>query len=296
MNRFLSIILLAAVLLASLSASAAVSRNVTIPSWVNASTTTKIPESITYIEEEAFYGDKKMVDVYIPESVTRVGANAFAGCTGINRLVILSRNATLDRNALGTPDETKEIWAPSGSTAQAYAKAYGYTFNALAIDATDLLNYANSLLGIPYDKGPTKTKLQKGSNGQYLHLDCVFFVYACYYDVFGIKLPQSCATMQSLTSQSVFRNQNLTAVKITDPMQLMPGDIICWKSEGGSTCTHVGLYVKDVYSNGKKTDGVFINASSSGGKVMTGNMGLNTIGAARPNYYIRNFMHAWRIL
>ena len=44
-----------------------------------------LPDSLTAIEEEAFYGDKRLDTVVLPDGVTRIGARAF-GNSGLKEI------------------------------------------------------------------------------------------------------------------------------------------------------------------------------------------------------------------
>lgn len=54
-----------------------------------------LPESLREIAAEAFYKDVKLTSVVIPKAVQKIGAKAFAGCTGL-REVYFGNNASLD--------------------------------------------------------------------------------------------------------------------------------------------------------------------------------------------------------
>ena len=47
-----------------------------------------IPPSVTSIEESAFYGCSSLSDITIPDSVSAIGMGAFSGCSGLSSIVI----------------------------------------------------------------------------------------------------------------------------------------------------------------------------------------------------------------
>ncbi|MGI6471703.1 MAG: leucine-rich repeat domain-containing protein [Candidatus Methanomethylophilaceae archaeon] len=47
-----------------------------------------IPDSVTYIENHAFYGCNKLTSIAIPDSVISIGERAFATCTGLTSVTI----------------------------------------------------------------------------------------------------------------------------------------------------------------------------------------------------------------
>ena len=48
----------------------------------------QIPNSITSIEDEAFYNCKSLKNINIPNSVTSIGYCAFYNCTGLTNIII----------------------------------------------------------------------------------------------------------------------------------------------------------------------------------------------------------------
>ena len=47
-----------------------------------------LPEGITEIGEDAFYGRTMLTSVAIPEGVTKIGAEAFEGCTSLTSVTV----------------------------------------------------------------------------------------------------------------------------------------------------------------------------------------------------------------
>ena len=47
-----------------------------------------IPESVTSIEKDAFYGCRELTSIIIPNSVTSIGEGAFMFCTGLTSITI----------------------------------------------------------------------------------------------------------------------------------------------------------------------------------------------------------------
>ncbi len=60
------------------------------------SNSTKIPEGVTSIEREAFYGRSGLMDIEIPSSVTSIGKDAFTGCSGLNNVKVSPENKVYD--------------------------------------------------------------------------------------------------------------------------------------------------------------------------------------------------------
>ncbi len=80
----------------------------------------------------AFYDCKSLTSVSIPESVKEIGDGAFAGCSNLQSVSIKNPKCKIgdDRSTLGDP-KTSVIYGVKGSTAENYAKKYGYTFKEI---------------------------------------------------------------------------------------------------------------------------------------------------------------------
>ena len=77
--------------------------------------------------------------VRIPASVTVIGLEAFKGCTRLDEIVVLNPSCTIEGDSgyvttLGVPGRTVVAGYPD-STAERYAKAYGYPFRAIGCDS-----------------------------------------------------------------------------------------------------------------------------------------------------------------
>ncbi len=240
----------------------------------------EIPGNVTRIEEGAFLGSIALKTVDIPETVTYIGEEAFADCTNLATIRIYGKNITFGDNALGRLGETRTIIGHDGTSVEEYAKLYGFTFQPIMTKAKKLLDYADTLVGRPYSE-----------------MDCVGFVNKCYRDALSMKTGAVTTNNEdgrfpNATNFGKLDQYNTKAKKITKITDLQPGDIICWKNDDVTWCTHVGIYVGEGTISGKTyASGVFIDSSQGGGKV-----GYRLIPATGSSYYTRNFMYAWRIL
>lgn len=55
-----------------------------IIAYVGVNETYNIPDSVTSIGDEAFYGCESLTSINIPDCVTRIGFMAFYGCENLN--------------------------------------------------------------------------------------------------------------------------------------------------------------------------------------------------------------------
>lgn len=269
------------------------------PDW--ADNAFQLPEGLVKIENEAFSGDTSITAVAIPEGIESIGEGAFAGCTSLDRIVVFTADVILGVDALGTREEHKEIWGFEGSSAQTYAKSYGYDFIRIYTRTEEdqqkkqaILEYGASLLGQKYVSGT---------------LDCVLFVRRCYLNApwgdgnMNVLLPDSCPRMCNLSAQSEVTRKHLTVMRIDSVDELQPGDIICWTDDkywdgvdpsntNYMKCSHVGMYVADRFSSSAYSGThVFIEASEGAGKVR-----YNKFDSNASSYYRRNFLCGWRVL
>ncbi|MBQ6159878.1 MAG: leucine-rich repeat protein [Oscillospiraceae bacterium] len=88
-----------------------------------------IPRSVTAIRDYAFSECSRLTEVTIPESVTVIGNAAFSGCYSLALLVNDSATCSIggSNNTLGKAGSTL-LMGYAGSTTEAYAQQYNYTF------------------------------------------------------------------------------------------------------------------------------------------------------------------------
>ena len=104
-------------------------------------TAVTIPDSVTSIGDGAFLGCTSLTSVTIPDKVTSIGIYAFDDCTSLTSVTILHPACEIydaDNTICNGWDSeaasytyTGTIYGYEGSTAQAYAEEYGYTFQSI---------------------------------------------------------------------------------------------------------------------------------------------------------------------
>ena len=76
---------------------------------------------LTEIEEGAFFGDASLTELELSESIQFIGAEAFAGCTGLKMLKCPSMDVFIDENAFAGDDQL-QIFCYLHSTLDEYAR------------------------------------------------------------------------------------------------------------------------------------------------------------------------------
>lgn len=87
--------------------------------------------TLSYIDPIAFKGCTSLSEVVFGEYFTTIGDNAFEGCTSLTTITVNNPNTTFGTNAF-KDTALATIKGHSGSTAEAFATAGGYTFEALS--------------------------------------------------------------------------------------------------------------------------------------------------------------------
>ena len=88
-----------------------------------------LPQSLTTIGEAAFAGDRSIPSAYVPDTVSAIGARAFADCTNLSQLR-LPKDCDIADGAFDGCTALTTVTAPAGGTAEKWAKENGCTFIA----------------------------------------------------------------------------------------------------------------------------------------------------------------------
>lgn len=121
-------------------AEASLSGAFTIPGYINASNGVTYP--VTYIDYDAFYGQKNLTGVTIPTTITRIDHDAFVN-TGLTSVSIPPTVTSIASHAFGFNEDSNgyslvpgfTIFGTTGTEAQRYANANGILFRDLAAEA-----------------------------------------------------------------------------------------------------------------------------------------------------------------
>ena len=104
---------------------------------------TTIPNSVTSIEESAFYGCSGLTSITIPNSVTSIGNHAFDGCSGLTSITFeRTTPPQIEYAVFDGVNKSIPIYVPANSR-EAYKKALGgFGFsNIQAIPPVTLMDY-----------------------------------------------------------------------------------------------------------------------------------------------------------
>ena len=88
-----------------------------------------LPLNLTKIGEAAFAGNRSIPSAYVPDTVSAIGARAFADCTNLSQLR-LPKDCDIAEGAFDGCTALTTVTAPAGGTAEKWAKENGYTFIA----------------------------------------------------------------------------------------------------------------------------------------------------------------------
>lgn len=87
-----------------------------------------IPASLSYISDQAFQACVSLTEVEIPENIKEIGIGAFMNSENLKAITILDPECVIG-SYLAPPSAV--IYGYKDSTAQTFAKYYGYTFKAI---------------------------------------------------------------------------------------------------------------------------------------------------------------------
>lgn len=100
--------------------------------------TVKLSEKLEEIPYETFYKCESLKEIIISEKVKEIGIGVFVYCSSLEKITVLNPECKLSEYGfVGGTKEKTVIYGYSGSTAQAFAEKYGYTFVALGGETTD---------------------------------------------------------------------------------------------------------------------------------------------------------------
>lgn len=68
------------------------------------------------IAENAFYYEKNLIDVSIPDSIVNIGVNSFCSCEGLTKIVIPDNGVTIELNAFNSCSNLIDVTIPDSAT------------------------------------------------------------------------------------------------------------------------------------------------------------------------------------
>lgn len=90
-----------------------------------------VPDGVISIGDNAFIGCRYLTSITIPDSVTSIREWAFAYCSNLTGITIPNSVTDIGKNAFFSGRDDIIIYGRAGSTAEAYAKENGHTFQAI---------------------------------------------------------------------------------------------------------------------------------------------------------------------
>ena len=122
-----------------------------------------VPNSITSIENGAFYGCKSLINITIPDSVTSIADFAFFGCHNLTNITIPNNVTSINNYTFGDCINLKNIILPNGVT----TIVNGAFFNCQNLKNITLSNDVTSIGEYAFDGCKNLTlSVYKGSYGE----------------------------------------------------------------------------------------------------------------------------------
>ncbi len=150
------------------------------------------------------------------------------------------------QKALEERKRQQEASAPENTTTTTVTPAAGYSTNSELRDS--LVAYAQQFVGNPYVNGGNSL-----TNGT----DCSGFTKLIFGE-YGYSLGRTPASQYSSAGRAV------------DYSEIQKGDIICYSSNGGASCTHVAIYIGDgkIVHAANSRKGICIQNAEYGNKII----------------------------
>ena len=93
-------------------------------------TKVSLPNTLTIIDEDVFYGCRNLKSISVPQSVGRINSGAFASCPNLTSIMIYNKNCLFETNFLyDSPNAV--VYGYPGSTAQNFTEYHGIPFKYL---------------------------------------------------------------------------------------------------------------------------------------------------------------------
>ena len=121
-----------------------------------------IPDSVTSIEDKAFYGCSGLTSITIPDGVTSIGDSAFNGCSGLTSITISVGVTSIGDNAFSGCSGLTSITIPDGVTSIGTAAFSGCSGLMEISIPSSVKNFGHNLfercekLSVVFSKGVTK--------------------------------------------------------------------------------------------------------------------------------------------
>ena len=131
-----------------------------------------IPKGVKTIGANAFLESIALTSISLPDSVTSIGEYAFSCCSALSEITIMNSKCSINDNSgticnnYSTKGSYKgTICGYDDSTAQAYAKKYGYNFKSMGQDLNNIPLKAFKATGVKGDaNGDSKLNVRDAAN------------------------------------------------------------------------------------------------------------------------------------
>ena len=126
----------------------------------------KISAKTTRIGDRAFYGNKAIVEVSLPEGLKTIGSKAFAGCTGLTTINLPDSLTSIADDAFEGCTKLVHLTATKGKVGYKWGRSHGYfpEYKALVIGEKTFLRYETTYEGYRYYKETANRNVSDATN------------------------------------------------------------------------------------------------------------------------------------
>ena len=183
--------------------------------------------SVTSIGNYAFAWCSSLTSVTIPESVTSIGNAAFGDCSLLTDITVLNPNCDIYNDAL-TISDTAAIKGYAGSTAQAYAEAYGREFTEISDSGNTGNDNSYEDLFDAIHTGECKVSVTEDMTDIEYQTP-----YSRYYEEAYVYKPEFSMNYEYCAKVNVVGNNENTSVQLMT--QIFDAELNCLYQEAGSS-------------------------------------------------------------
>ena len=212
-----------------------------------------IPDSITYIDEYAFYACKTLESIEIGDSVTTIGYCAFNHCPSLKSVTIGASLDEMDDGLFYGCDSLQDITVSKDN--KTYKSLYGNLYNK---DGTKLIKYAPGKTDTSFTLPSTVTSI-----AEYAFANCKSLMYITLND-----------SLENIDSYTFIGCSSLESIEIPDSVK----SISCYVFQGCTSLSYIYIgksvsdISSDVFSNCPSLTSIIVDENNKNYKSVNGNL------------------------